>query len=212
MINIFYLTILRFSFGIIFSIFLLGEGKSILSSVTEIKNNKKTKQTLINIFITPFNFANTCFSLQLHISFNNFKLRHICVFSIKKIMKSKKNLVLLGMMGSGKSTIGNLISKKLKLKFIDIDNAIEKKANMNIAEIFSKKGENFFRNLEEKITIKSLESSNNVISLGGGGFINEKIRKEVITNNFSFWLNWSNATLLNRIKNSHKRPIAFNFK
>ena len=118
-------------------------------------------------------------------------------------------LVFLGYMGAGKSTIGNLISKKLKLKFIDIDNVIEKEANMNIAEIFSKKGENFFRNLEEKITIKSLESSNVVISLGGGGFINEKIKKEVITNNFSFWLNWNNATLLNRIKNSHKRPIAF---
>ena len=124
-------------------------------------------------------------------------------------MKSKKNLVLLGMMGSGKSVIGNLISKKLKLKFIDIDNVIEKEANMSIAEIFSKKGENFFRNLEEKITIKSLESSNVVISLGGGGFINEKIRKEVITNNFSFWLNWNNTTLFNRIKNSYKRPITF---
>jgi len=124
-------------------------------------------------------------------------------------MKSKKNLVLLGMMGSGKSIIGNLISKKLKLKFIDIDNVIEKEANMNITEIFSKKGENFFRNLEEKITIKSLESSNVVISLGGGGFVNEKIRKEVITNNFSFWLNWNNTTLFNRIKNSYKRPITF---
>jgi len=112
-------------------------------------------------------------------------------------------------MGSGKSIIGNLISKKLKLKFIDIDNVIEKEANMNITEIFSKKGENFFRNLEEKITIKSLESSNVVISLGGGGFVNEKIRKEVITNNFSFWLNWNNTTLFNRIKNSYKRPITF---
>jgi len=124
-------------------------------------------------------------------------------------MKSKKNLVLLGMMGSGKSIIGKLISKKLKLKFFDIDNVIEKEAHMNIAEIFSKKGENFFRNLEEKITIKSLEFSNSVISLGGGGFINEKIRRKVITNNFSFWLNWNNSILLNRIKNSHKRPIAF---
>ena len=124
-------------------------------------------------------------------------------------MKSKKNLVLLGMMGSGKSIIGNLISKKLKLEFIDIDNVIEEEANMNITEIFLKKGENFFRNLEEKITIKSLESSNVVISLGGGGFVNEKIRKEVITNNFSFWLNWNNTTLFNRIKNSYKRPITF---
>ena len=124
-------------------------------------------------------------------------------------MKSKKNLVLLGMMGSGKTTIGNLISKKLKLKFVDIDSVIEKEANMNIAEIFSKKGESFFRNLEEKITLKSLESSNVIISLGGGGFVNEKIRKGVLTNNFSFWLNWNNTTLLNRIKNSYKRPIAF---
>ena len=57
--------------------------------------------------------------------------------------------------------------------------------------------------------LKLLNSTNSVISLGGGGFINEKIRKEVITNNFSFWLNWDNSTLLNRIKNSHKRPIAF---
>ena len=124
-------------------------------------------------------------------------------------MKLKKNLVLLGMMGSGKSTIGSLISKKLNINFIDIDNIIEKNTNMKIAEIFKKKGKIFFRNLEEKITIKSLESSNVVISLGGGGFLNEKIRKEVITNNFSFWLNWNNTTLLNRIKNSHKRPIAF---
>ena len=124
-------------------------------------------------------------------------------------MKSKKNIVFLGMMGSGKSSIGKIVSKELKLDFYDIDNIIEKHLKMKISEIFSKKGENFFRNLEEKITIKSLESSNGVISLGGGGFINEKIKREVITNNFSFWLNWSNATLLNRIKNSHKRPIAF---
>jgi len=125
-------------------------------------------------------------------------------------MKTKKNLVLLGMMGSGKSTIGSLISKKLNMKFIDIDNTIEKDANMKITEIFEKKGEKFFRDLEEKITLKLLETSNNVISLGGGSFINEKIRKEVITNNISFWLNWNITTLLNRIKKSKKRPIAFN--
>ena len=123
-------------------------------------------------------------------------------------MKSKKNLVLLGMMGSGKSTIGNLISKKLKLKFIDIDNAIEKEVNMNIAEIFLKKGENFFRNLEEKITIKSLESSNNVISLGGGGFINETIRKETNTKSKTFWLNWNLEALISRIRKKNNRPVA----
>jgi len=125
-------------------------------------------------------------------------------------MKLKKNLVLLGMMGSGKSTLGSLISKKLNIKFIDIDNIIEKDTNMKIAEIFEKKGENFFRNLEEEITIKLLNTSNNIIALGGGGFINEKIRKEVITNHFSIWLNWDIPTLLNRIKKNRKRPIAFN--
>ena len=125
-------------------------------------------------------------------------------------MKSKKNLILIGMMGSGKSTIGSLISKKLNVKFIDIDNVLENDSKMKISEIFEKKGENFFRNLEEKITLKLLNSTNNVISLGGGGFINEKIRKEVLKNNFSFWLNCDTPTLLNRIKNNKKRPIAFN--
>ena len=114
------------------------------------------------------------------------------------------------MMGSGKSTIGSLVSKKLNIKFIDIDNVLENDSNMKIAEIFERKGENFFRNLEEKVTLKLLNSNNNVISLGGGGFINEKIRKEVLKNNFSFWLNCTTQTLLNRIKNNKKRPIAFN--
>ena len=125
-------------------------------------------------------------------------------------MKSKKNLVLVGMMGSGKSTIGSLISKKLNLKFIDIDNVLENEAKMKISEIFEKKGENFFRNLEEKITLKLLRSTNSIISLGGGSFINEKIRKEILVNNFSFWLNCDPKILLKRIKKNKKRPIAFN--
>ena len=114
------------------------------------------------------------------------------------------------MMGSGKSTIGSLLSKKLNIKFIDIDSVLENDLKMKIAEIFEKKGENFFRNWEEKITLKVLNSTNNVISLGGGGFINEKIRKEVLKSNFSFWLNCDAQILLKRIKNNKKRPIAFN--
>ncbi len=125
-------------------------------------------------------------------------------------MYSKKNLVFLGMMGSGKSSIGFLISKKLNLQFIDIDNMIEEKAGLKISNIFKDKGESYFRNLEEKITLKVLKKSNIVISLGGGGFINEKIRNEVLNNNFSFWLDWDSEILLQRIKNSEKRPIALN--
>ena len=124
-------------------------------------------------------------------------------------MYLNKNLVFLGMMGSGKSSIGNLVSKKLNLPFIDIDSLIVKTTGMNISQIFEIKGENYFRNLEEKITIKSLKKINNIISLGGGGFINDKIRKEVIDNHYSFWLNWDESILINRIKNSKKRPLAF---
>ena len=123
-------------------------------------------------------------------------------------MKSKKNLVFLGMMGCGKSTIGKLVSKKLKTKFMDIDNLVEDQAGMNISNIFNQKGENYFRSLEEKITLKYLRTSGNTISLGGGAFINDKIRKEVLTNHFSFWLNCDESVLLKRIHNSKKRPLA----
>ena len=125
-------------------------------------------------------------------------------------MNLKKNLVFLGMMGSGKSSVGFLVSKKLNVKFIDIDNMIENKTGMKISNIFLEKGENYFRNLEEKTTLKFLKTTNAVISLGGGGFINQKIRNEVLTNHFSFWLNWDYKILLKKIKNSKKRPIAFN--
>ena len=125
-------------------------------------------------------------------------------------MKSKKNLVFLGMMGSGKSSIGSLIAKKLQLNFIDIDNVIENELGLSIKKIFEIKGENYFRKFEKKTTLKKLKSSSTVISLGGGAFSNKEIRKEVITNHISFWLNWSNDILLNRIKNSKKRPLAFN--
>ena len=122
-------------------------------------------------------------------------------------MNSKKNLVFLGMMGSGKSSIGRLVSRKINLKFVDIDDLIEEREGMSISETFKKNGEIYFRNIEEKITLKTLKNFNNVISLGGGGFLNDKIRKEILTNHFSFWLNWDDSVLINRIKNNKKRPL-----
>ena len=116
-------------------------------------------------------------------------------------MKSKENLVFLGMMGSGKSSIGLLVAKKLKLNFIDIDNEIEKKFGTTISKIFEDKGEDFFRKVEEKLTLKNLKLNDSVISLGGGAFLNENIRKEVLKRHISFWLNWNKNILLGRIKN-----------
>jgi len=125
-------------------------------------------------------------------------------------MKSKENLVFLGMMGSGKSSIGLLVAKKLKLNFIDIDNEIEKKLGTTISKIFDSNGEEFFRKVEEKITLKKLKLYSSVISLGGGAFMNENIRKAILKRHISFWLNWDNNILLGRIKNSKKRPLATN--
>ena len=125
-------------------------------------------------------------------------------------MKSKENLIFLGMMGSGKSSIGSFVAKKLQLNFIDIDNEIETELGLSIKKIFETKGENYFRKFEEKTTLKKLKLNPVVISLGGGAFTNRNIRKEVIKNHLSFWLNWSNEILVNRIKNSKKRPLVSN--
>ena len=125
-------------------------------------------------------------------------------------MNSKANLVFLGMMGSGKSSIGSLVAKKLKLNFIDVDKEIEKELGISISKIFETKGEDYFRKFEEKITLKILRINSAVVSLGGGAFINKIIRNEVLKSHISFWLNWSNEILVNRIKNSKKRPLAFN--
>jgi len=125
-------------------------------------------------------------------------------------MKSKENLVFLGMMGSGKSSIGLLIAKKLKVNFIDVDKEIEKELGITIKKIFETKGENYFRKIEEKITLGKLKSNSSVIALGGGAFTNREIRKNVLKDHLSFWLNWNDEILLNRIKNSKKRPLAFN--
>ena len=125
-------------------------------------------------------------------------------------MKSGKNIVFLGMMGSGKTSIGFLVSKKLNLDFYDVDNYIETKMDMKISNIFKTKGEEFFRKEEEKNTLNILKKEKVVIALGGGAFINKKIRNEVLKNHLSFWLKLDGDILISRIKKSVKRPLAIN--
>ena len=124
-------------------------------------------------------------------------------------MKIKKNLVLLGMMGVGKTRIGKYVARRLKINFFDIDKIIETKNEMKITEIFKTKGENYFRKEEELVTIKYLNKKKSLISLGGGGFINDKIRKKVLAECISFWLNINIETIYARLKNSKKRPLIY---
>ena len=119
----------------------------------------------------------------------------------------KKNLVLLGMMAVGKTTLGKIVAKKQKLEFIDIDENIEKKNSMKITEIFDKRGEAFFRTEEEKEVLKSLKKKNCIIALGGGAFINEEIREDVLKNAISVWLDVGIRTLNERVKWNRKRPL-----
>ena len=125
-------------------------------------------------------------------------------------MKSKENIVFLGMMGSGKSSIGSLVSKKLKLKFFDIDRFIEKELDMKISKLFEEKGEKIFREIEERVTLSILKKEKIVIALGGGAFLNKNIRNEILSNHLSIWLKWDNEVLIKRIKNSPQRPKACN--
>jgi shikimate kinase len=124
-------------------------------------------------------------------------------------MKIKKNLVLLGMMGVGKTRIGKYVARRLKINFFDIDKLIEKKNEMKIAEIFKKKGEIYFRKEEEFVTIKYLNKKESIISLGGGGFINNQIRKKILSECISVWLNINLETIYKRLKNSKKRPLIY---
>ena len=119
----------------------------------------------------------------------------------------KKNLVLTGMMGVGKSTIGKNLARKLSFSFIDIDKLIEDHEGCEIYKIFKNKSENYFRNLESKITLQELNKKNLVISLGGGAFLNYSIRKAVKNKAISFWLDVNSSILIKRLKNTKKRPL-----
>ena len=124
----------------------------------------------------------------------------------------KKNLALTGMMGVGKSTIGKAVSKELSMQFVDIDKIIEKKLKLTVQKIFEKKGEPFFREIEEKVTLEQINKKNRIISLGGGAFMNAKIRDCVILNTKSFWLHLDVNLLEKRLVNSKKRPLLNNKK
>ena len=121
-----------------------------------------------------------------------------------------KNLTLTGMMGVGKSTIGKILAKKLNYNFIDLDNLIEEKEGTSVNLIFKKKGENYFRKIENDIALLELKRKNSVISLGGGAFINNTIRKCSKKTSTSFWLDVPIYKLIKRLRDNKQRPLLFN--
>ena len=112
-------------------------------------------------------------------------------------------------MGVGKSTIGKILAKKLNYNFVDVDKLIEKKENSSINVIFKNYGESYFRKIESEITLTVLKKDNSVISLGGGAFLNNSIRKSVKKLSISFWLDASINELVKRLKKNKRRPLLF---
>ena len=135
-------------------------------------------------------------------------------FSISNLIHSKKNIVLVGFMGSGKTSIGRALAKKLNYLHIDTDKVIEKEKNMNISNIFDFYGENYFRELEQDIIIKIINNNiKSVISLGGGSFLNIKIRENIQKLCISVWLNADIDIIYDRISNSKNiRPVLSKLK
>ena len=118
-----------------------------------------------------------------------------------------KSLVLTGMMGVGKSTVGKTLAEKLSYEFIDIDKLIEAKEGCSINLIFKNKSENYFRRLENNISLQELSKNNSVISLGGGAFLNNSIRRAVKKSTVSFWLDVDINELVKRLNKTKKRPL-----
>jgi len=122
----------------------------------------------------------------------------------------KKNICLIGLMGSGKSVIGKLLAQELRLRHYDSDKLIEKKLNKSINQIFTDQGESYFRNVEEDIVLSLLVKKNCVISLGGGSILSELTRKVLFINSFSVYLKVDIEILYERLKKSKKRPLINN--
>ena len=115
---------------------------------------------------------------------------------------------LIGMMGSGKSSVGKLLANKLQFSNIDIDKEIEKDEKLSIKEIFEKKGENYFREIESKYLLRKRNSA--VVSCGGGIVLNKKNREFLKTSGYTIYLKSSIPTLEKRLLNENSRPLLSN--
>ena len=118
------------------------------------------------------------------------------------------HIVLVGMMASGKSSIGKVLSKSMNVPFLDVDKEIEFRENRSVKSIFENSGERYFRKLESKIIIENLEErKSTVIATGGGAFLNAAVRKKVNEKSISVWLDVNIETIIARVKKNQNRPL-----
>lgn len=119
----------------------------------------------------------------------------------------KKTVVLVGMMGAGKTAVGKALAARLDVPFLDSDAEIEKAANMSIAEIFERDGEAFFRDRETEVIDRLLDDTQCILSTGGGAFLAERNRKLMSEKGVSVWLNADLSLLWSRVKHKDTRPL-----
>ena len=122
------------------------------------------------------------------------------------INKSIK-LSLTGMMGAGKTSIGKILAEKINLPFYDSDLLIEDKLDLEIKDIFSIHGEDYFRNQEEEVCKNILKKEKFILALGGGGILNKRIRESINNETISIYLKTDQNILFERLKNDKSRPL-----
>ncbi|WP_321335910.1 shikimate kinase [uncultured Cohaesibacter sp.] len=116
-------------------------------------------------------------------------------------------IVLVGLMGAGKTTIGRRLAKRLSIPFRDADHEIEAAANMTVAEIFAQHGEAHFRDGEKRVIARLLDEGDQVIATGGGAWMNEETRALVAERGISVWLKAEFDVLMERVRRRSHRPL-----
>lgn len=119
----------------------------------------------------------------------------------------KKTVVLIGMMGSGKTAVGTALARHLNVQFLDSDAEIELAANMTIAEIFERDGEQFFREKEAQVIGRLLEQERCILSTGGGAYLAEGNREQISRKGVAVWLRADVALLWARVRHKATRPL-----
>lgn len=119
----------------------------------------------------------------------------------------RRNIVLIGMMGAGKTAIGTELARRLSAPFIDIDAEIERAAAMTIPEIFARDGEPFFRARESEVLARVLAGGASIVSTGGGAWMRQENRERISAHGVSVWLDCDLETLWHRVKLRPTRPL-----